>query len=114
MVTLDALDADSVRRWSLAAEAALKDTESALNALNVFPVPDHDTGTNLYRTMRAAARSAESVPWAADPHDVWHALARGAVAGASGSSGVILSQFLHGLAGVCGQFPECDGPVLRR
>lgn len=74
----------------------LERNASAVNAINVFPVPDGDTGTNMALTLRAAVeeamRSEESVA------DVVRALARGALMGARGNSGVILSQYLRGIA----------------
>lgn len=68
-----------------------------VNSLNVFPVPDGDTGTNMVLTMRSALMEAEAV---SDDQAgaMAAALAHGALMGARGNSGVILSQFLHGLA----------------
>ena len=68
-----------------------------MNALNVFPVPDGDTGTNMLLTMRQAAEEGDlaSAPTASE---VLAHIARGAFLGARGNSGVILSQFLKGLA----------------
>lgn len=68
-----------------------------VNSLNVFPVPDGDTGTNMLLTVRAALNAIES---AADHHAgaIAAAAAHGALMGARGNSGVILSQFLQGLA----------------
>src|SRR4051794_1669758 len=51
---LEALDADAVRTWSRAAVAALALHRAEIDALNVFPVPDSDTGSNLLTTLRAA------------------------------------------------------------
>ena len=67
-----------------------------LNALNVFPVPDGDTGINMSRTLRAAANEAALVD--AEPAAVLLAASRGALLGAAGNSGVILSQMLRGFA----------------
>ncbi len=68
-----------------------------IDALNVFPVPDGDTGTNLTLTMRVAVQAARS-GGSADVGSTMAAAARGALAGAHGNSGVILSQFFHGFA----------------
>ncbi len=70
-----------------------------MNALNVFPVPDGDTGTNMLLTMRQALEEEASHP-SSDPTagDVLSRVAHGAFLGARGNSGVILSQFLKGLA----------------
>jgi DAK2 domain fusion protein YloV len=93
------LDAQAVLRWCQAALAALAESREEIDALNVYPVPDGDTGTNLYLTMEAAAQAAEA---AARPEatiaDVVTAAARGALLGARGNSGVILAQMLRGVA----------------
>ncbi|MYD92256.1 MAG: DAK2 domain-containing protein, partial [Chloroflexi bacterium] len=75
----------------------------AIDRLNVYPVPDGDTGTNMVLTLRAAVREATENP--SDNVDVVAAnLARGALLGARGNSGVILSQIISRLApGLHGQ-----------
>ncbi len=74
-----------------------------LNALNVFPVPDGDTGTNMLLTLREVMAEAEGVG-ATSAGQVSAAMSRGALMGARGNSGVILSQFFKGLsAGLDGQ-----------
>jgi hypothetical protein len=94
---LDALDADAVRRWGAAGLAGLRRHEHEINQLNVYPVPDGDTGTNLVLTMTAAGEAL-----AAGPADTVGAalrlLARGALLGARGNSGVIVAQLLRSLA----------------
>ena len=69
-----------------------------VNALNVFPVPDGDTGSNMLATVKAALEEADQVAPDASAADVAHAAARGALIGARGNSGVITSQILHGIA----------------
>ncbi|HWG93184.1 MAG TPA: DAK2 domain-containing protein [Mycobacteriales bacterium] len=96
---LEALDADAVRRWASAAVSALEAAREELDDLNVYPVPDGDTGTNLLLTVQAALAEVEQDPGADLPATV-EALARGALMGARGNSGVILSQLLRGLADV--------------
>ena len=68
-----------------------------VNALNVFPVPDGDTGTNMLLTMRSACQEIKS-EGAQSVGDVARAAAHGALMGARGNSGVILSQILRGIA----------------
>jgi hypothetical protein len=114
MAALEAMDGDAVRRWCRLAAEALTQTRAAIDALNVFPVPDADTGTNLQLTLLSAADAAEAVPAGAGPGDVWQAAAGGALLGACGNSGVIVSQLLRGLAEVCAPAPRCDGAVLAR
>lgn len=75
----------------------LQNNAAAVNALNVFPVPDGDTGTNMLLTMQAALGEANLCP-DTDASAVARAMARGALMGARGNSGVILSQILRGLA----------------
>jgi DAK2 domain fusion protein YloV len=81
---------------------------ASINALNVFPVPDGDTGTNMLLTMRAALAE---VPSAGDDSaaSVAHAIAHGALMGARGNSGVILSQLLRGIASGLKDKKQIDG-----
>ncbi len=83
----------------------------AINNLNVFPVPDGDTGTNMLLTMRAAARSVEESDFA-DVGGLADVLAHGALMGARGNSGVILSQYLRGLAVGLKGHAQIDGLIL--
>lgn len=77
--------------------AWLKQHSHIVNALNVFPVPDGDTGTNMVLTMQAAWKAAaDSIN--ASAADVVQAFANGAIRGARGNSGVIFSQILRGMA----------------
>jgi DAK2 domain fusion protein YloV len=112
MAALEAMDGDAVRRWCRLAADALTQTRAAIDALNVFPVPDADTGTNLQLTLLSAADAADAVPAGSRPGDVWQAAAQGALLGACGNSGVIISQLLRGLADVCAPAARCDGAVL--
>ena len=91
------LDADALHGILDAGALALERNVEAVNALNVFPVPDGDTGTNMLLTIRAvqqelAKDTRESLGGAV------RLMARGALMGARGNSGVILSQFLRGLS----------------
>ena len=100
---LETLDGPAVRLWARAGLAALGRAREEIDALNVFPVPDADTGTNLFLTFEAACEAldgidpahAQGVPGAAA---ALGAMAAGALKGAHGNSGVILSQLLRGLA----------------
>ena len=85
-----------------------------INALNVFPVPDGDTGTNMALTMRGALDALDDLD--ADPTaaDVAGKLAYGALMGARGNSGVILSQIFRGFANGVGSASEIDGRALAR
>lgn len=93
------LDADIVLRWSRAGLDALAAAREEIDALNVFPVPDGDTGTNLYLTMESAVAHAEDAA-DGDLAGVAHAIAQGALLGARGNSGVIVAQMLRAVADV--------------
>lgn len=80
-----------------AAAAALKERKEEVNRLNVFPVPDGDTGTNMSLTMDVVVAEASKLPADADIKDLTHAVTHGSLMGARGNSGVILSQILRGL-----------------
>ncbi len=91
-----------------AATSWLERNAEAINSINVFPVPDGDTGTNMYLTMRATMDEAyESGSDAAGV--VAKAMAKGALMGARGNSGVILSQALRGLANSLSDKDRFDG-----
>ena len=81
-----------------AAVASLEANVDEINALNVFPVPDGDTGTNMVATVRAALAEAEAVGPSGTAERVAAAAAFGALMGARGNSGVITSQVLRGIA----------------
>jgi DAK2 domain fusion protein YloV len=105
------IDGPALARMLRAGAQALRARADAINAINVFPVPDGDTGTNMSLTMLAAVdgiapadeRSADAVA---------KAVARGALMGAKGNSGVILSQILAGFAATPDHAPTLDGAAL--
>ncbi|HEY7969636.1 MAG TPA: DAK2 domain-containing protein, partial [Candidatus Limnocylindrales bacterium] len=80
------------------AVASLEANVDEINALNVFPVPDGDTGTNMLATVRAALDEAEAVGREAPVERIAAAVSHGALMGARGNSGVITSQILRGVA----------------
>ena len=82
-----------------------------VNALNVYPVPDGDTGTNMHLTLQSVRRQLLDDAPTSMP-DVAHALAYGSLLGARGNSGVILSQVLKGFADVVKGRSTLDGPAL--
>jgi len=94
------LDASALRDWAHAAVGDLITHTDEINRLNVFPVADADTGTNMLFTMRSAWAQADAGPHSDDVVQVTAALASGALHGARGNSGVILSQILRGLSDV--------------
>lgn len=84
--------------WARRASGELERKRAEINELNVFPVPDGDTGSNMAHTMAAAVEAASELPEGAGLTEVAEALAVGAVRGARGNSGVVLSQILRGFA----------------
>ena len=109
---LQVLDAPAVRRWCAAGRDALAAARGEIDDLNVYPVPDGDTGTNLLMTMQAADDAVREAP--ADMAGTVAAMARGALLGARGNSGVILSQLLKGLAEVLGASETGTAADVRR
>lgn len=111
---LTTLDAQALLRWARACVRGLERHRDEINVLNVFPIADSDTGTNLHFTMAAALQAAEACEVGSEPpaRTVAVALARGAVAGARGNSGVILSQVLRGVADAAADRP-IDGGVMQ-
>jgi len=84
----------------------------ALNAINVYPVPDGDTGTNMHLTLRAGVAELQTAAPSDDVSGAAKTLAHGALMGARGNSGVILSQVLRGLAGALDGRRAADGPAF--
>lgn len=97
---LDSLDGEGVRRWCAAGLAGLRRHQSEIDELNVYPVPDGDTGTNLVLTFAAAHDHLSGEP-PSDLPTTMAGFARGALLGARGNSGVIMSQLLAGFAQAC-------------
>lgn len=87
-------EAEELRRWLESGTKAIKRERARLDAINVFPVADSDTGTNLYLTLREGNRAVAYLPESASHREVVVAFARGCLMGARGNSGVILSQYL--------------------
>lgn len=106
------LDASALRDWAYTAVGDLITHTDEINRLNVFPVADADTGTNMLFTMRGAWAQADALAASDNVVDIAAALARGALQGARGNSGVILSQILRGLADVTASAAADRGGVL--
>jgi hypothetical protein len=108
---LQALDDAAVGDWYRAAVEVLSESRGRLDDLNVFPVPDGDTGTNLLLTAQAAVAALDA-QGPGTTESAWSILARGAVLGARGNSGTILAQLLRGLADQLAGQPPADGPAF--
>ena len=91
-----------VRTCFPVAAKVVADRAEEINKLNVFPVPDGDTGTNMSLTLGTVVREVEALPASATMDDVSKAITHGSLMGARGNSGVITSQILRGIAeGLC-------------
>ncbi|MDP9260543.1 MAG: DAK2 domain-containing protein [Actinomycetota bacterium] len=101
-------DREAVEKLVDAALASLEANRARIDDLNVYPVPDGDTGTNLTMTVRAVADAVDHTS-AASRHSLARDVARGALMGARGNSGVIFSQIVRGAADVLG---ETEEPVI--
>ncbi len=110
--SLSHLDAQDFKQLVLSGTECLEANVDAINALNVFPVPDGDTGINMLLTLRAANEAALPDSPSATVSSMSSAIARGALLGARGNSGVIFSQFMKGLAGGLDGCKNCDGGGL--
>ncbi|MBI5232064.1 MAG: DAK2 domain-containing protein, partial [Coriobacteriales bacterium] len=106
MATVDPLSLVS------AASEALKSRADEVNRLNVFPVPDGDTGTNMSLTMEAVVTDVRALGPGASTADFCKAITHGSLMGARGNSGVILSQILRGLCEVGGAADAFDTEAL--
>ncbi len=92
------LSAAGLRRTVTAYRDALREHQARINRLNVYPVPDGDTGTNMALTLESVVHELAGVPEDAPMAAVCKAVAHGSLMGARGNSGVILSQLLRGIA----------------
>ena len=90
--------ANVIRACFPVAAKAVADKAEDINKLNVFPVPDGDTGTNMSLTLGTVVKEVQALPAGADMADVAKAITHGSLMGARGNSGVITSQILRGMA----------------
>ncbi|MDT8897277.1 DAK2 domain-containing protein [Thermanaerothrix sp. 4228-RoL] len=105
------LDGQGLKALLEAGLTWLRNNQQTVNALNVFPVPDGDTGTNMVLTLQAAYNEIAT----SGEHNIGkiaHAIAQGALLGARGNSGVILSQIWRGFARALDNFEVMDAPLL--
>jgi DAK2 domain fusion protein YloV len=98
MATLERLGADDLKLVIAAFRDALRTHKERVNRLNVYPVPDGDTGTNMSLTLESVVTELDGT---GDMAEVCKAISHGSLMGARGNSGVILSQILRGIAEVC-------------
>ena len=110
-MSLNTVDAKLLAKMFLAGAKNLENKKEWINELNVFPVPDGDTGTNMTMTIMAAAKEVAKMD---DPDmtSLCKAMSSGSLRGARGNSGVILSQLLRGLTKVVREYDEVTLPVF--
>ncbi|MDQ7909124.1 DAK2 domain-containing protein [Phytohabitans sp. ZYX-F-186] len=111
---LDTFDAEAVRRWCAAGLESLRLHQHEIDQLNVYPVPDGDTGTNLVLTVASAQQAIanDAVNGGEDSGGVLRLMSRGALLGARGNSGVIVSQILRGMADALADVVTVRGRAL--
>ncbi len=110
----ETLSGAELRGAITAAADYLSACAKAVDAINVYPVPDGDTGSNMAATLREACDHALALPEPVGVGQVLTAVARGALYGGRGNSGVILSQALSGLHKGVGEVKRLDGDALAR
>ncbi|MDO5702605.1 MAG: DAK2 domain-containing protein [Lachnospiraceae bacterium] len=106
------IDAGTLRRMFLAGAKCLELKKEWINQLNVFPVPDGDTGTNMTLTIMSAAGEVSALPEDASIELVAKAISGGSLRGARGNSGVILSQLFRGFTKTIRDYNELDIPLI--
>ena len=111
-VTTSAIDAKLLAEMFYAGAANLEANKEWINELNVFPVPDGDTGTNMTLTIKSAVKEVSALENTDSMKDVCKAMSSGSLRGARGNSGVILSQLIRGFGKVAKAEKELTIPVI--
>jgi len=111
-VAITTIDAPMLSKMFLAGAKNLEAKKEWINELNVFPVPDGDTGTNMTMTIMSAAAEVSNLGANPAMADLAKAISSGSLRGARGNSGVILSQLFRGFTREIGKFQELDTIVL--
>lgn len=96
IVSVQHIDAKMLSKMFLAGAKNLENKKEWINELNVFPVPDGDTGTNMTMTIMSAAKEVSALGDSASMESICKAISSGSLRGARGNSGVILSQLFRG------------------
>ena len=111
-VTTSAIDAKLLAEMFFAGAANLEANKEWINELNVFPVPDGDTGTNMTLTIKSAVKEVSALGSTDSMKDICKAMSSGSLRGARGNSGVILSQLIRGFGKVAKTETELTVPIL--
>ena len=111
-MTTSAIDAKLLTRMFFSGAANLEANKEWINELNVFPVPDGDTGTNMTLTIKSAVKELAALGDTDSMKDICKAISSGSLRGARGNSGVILSQLIRGFGKIAKTESELTIPVL--
>lgn len=110
-MSLNTIDASLLQKMFLAGAKSIEAKKEYINELNVFPVPDGDTGTNMTLTIMSAAKEVSTIE-APDMKSLAKAISSGSLRGARGNSGVILSQLFRGFTKEVKEHSVIDVPVM--
>lgn len=108
---MNTMDADVLRDIFVAGASKLEEKKEYVNELNVFPVPDGDTGTNMTMTIQSAVREVQQIE-DVNMESVCRAISSGSLRGARGNSGVILSQLLRGFTRHIKEYETVDIDII--
>ena len=111
-MSIQTIDAKMLSKMFLAGAKNLENKKEWINELNVFPVPDGDTGTNMTMTIMSAAREVSALGDSPDMESLCKAISSGSLRGARGNSGVILSQLFRGFTKGIKEEKELTVPVF--
>ena len=111
-MTTSAIDAKLLTRMFFSGAANLEANKEWINELNVFPVPDGDTGTNMTLTIKSAVKELAALGDTDSMKDICKAISSGSLRGARGNSGVILSQLIRGFGKIAKTESELTIPIL--
>lgn len=111
-LSTNSIDAKMLASMFLAGAYNLKSNKEWINELNVFPVPDGDTGTNMTMTITSAVREVAGLGDSFDMTTICKAISSGSLRGARGNSGVILSQLLRGFCKGIREYSNPDIPII--
>jgi len=110
-VVMNTIDANMLKKMFLSGAQRLDSKKEWINELNVFPVPDGDTGTNMTMTIMSAAREVQAIE-TPTMENLAKAISQGALRGARGNSGVILSQLFRGFSKEIKEVEIIDAQIL--
>ena len=113
-MAVNTIDAKLLAKMFLAGAKNLENKKEWINELNVFPVPDGDTGTNMTMTIMSAAREVSALSESATMQEICKAISSGSLRGARGNSGVILSQLFRGFTKALSEEDEVTIPLLAK